>query len=137
MFVPASKVEGPKLFILILFNYLFSNGDAHLKNFSLIETEQGDFKLSPAYDLLNTKIHIEDADFALSDGLLPKSIAKGKIKEQFILLGQKAEIPEKRIAKNLTSHEKEVIQLTNRSYLGDQLKRNFIQLYQTKLKKVS
>ena len=139
-FVPASKVEAPKLFTLILFNYLFSNGDAHLKNFSLIETEQGDFKLSPAYDLLNTKIHIEDADFALSDVLLPKSIAKGKIKEQFILLGQKAEIPEKiisKIFKNLTSHENEVIELTSRSFLSEQLKRNFIQSYQTRLKKIS
>lgn len=70
-YVPAWKVEAPKLYGLILFNYLFSNGDAHLKNFSLIETQQGDFKLSPAYDLLNTKIHIDDTDFALKEGLFP------------------------------------------------------------------
>lgn len=139
-YVPAAKVEAPKLFALILFNYLFSNGDAHLKNFSLIETEQGDFKLSPAYDLLNTKIHIQDDDFALKDGLLPKSLASGKIKEQFILLGEKAEIPEKilaKIFKNLCSHENEVIELTNRSFLSEQLKRNFIQSYQARLKKIS
>jgi serine/threonine-protein kinase HipA len=138
-YVPAAKVEAPKLFKLILFNYLFSNGDAHLKNFSLIETEQGDFKLSPAYDLLNTKIHIADADFALKEGLLPKSIRTGKIKDQFFLLSQKAGIPEKttaKIFKNITSHEKEVIELTNRSFLNEQLKRNFIQSYQTKLKKL-
>jgi len=138
-FVPAWKVEAPKLFTLILFNYLFSNGDAHFKNFSLIETEQGDFKLSPAYDLLNTKIHIDDADFALHEGLLPKSISKGKIKVQFQLLGQKAEIPDKIISKifqNLTSHENEVIEMVNRSFLPDKLKRNYIQNYQRKLKRV-
>ncbi|MGB0982290.1 MAG: type II toxin-antitoxin system HipA family toxin, partial [Winogradskyella sp.] len=51
-FTPAYIVESVKLFKLLLFNYLFSNGDAHFKNFSLIETPLGDYKLSPAYDLL-------------------------------------------------------------------------------------
>lgn len=44
-------------FRIIIFNYLFSNGDAHLKNFSLLETIYGDFALSPAYDLFCTSIH--------------------------------------------------------------------------------
>ena len=54
---------------IIVFNYLFSNGDAHLKNFSLIENKQNGYELSPAYDLLNTKIHVADTDFALRKGL--------------------------------------------------------------------
>jgi len=54
----ASRVELPKLFRRILFCYLFSNGDAHLKNFALYESEQGDMVLSPAYDLLATSVHI-------------------------------------------------------------------------------
>lgn len=54
----ASRVELPKLFRRILFCYVFSNGDAHLKNFSLYESEQGDMVLTPAYDLLATSIHI-------------------------------------------------------------------------------
>ena len=138
-YVPAWKVEAPKLFTLILFNYLFSNGDAHLKNFSFIETQQGDFKLSPAYDLLNTKIHIDDSDFALKDGLLPKSLAQGKILNQFLLLGEKAGIPEKTISKiiqNLTSHEEKIIELINHSFLNEKLKRNYLQGYQGKLKKL-
>ena len=56
-FCPSVIVENPKVFFLILFNYLFSNGDAHLKNFSLLESPQGDYVLTPAYDLLNTHIH--------------------------------------------------------------------------------
>ena len=47
----------PKVFFLILFNYSFSNGDAHLKNFSLFRGPQGDSILTPAYDLLDTAIH--------------------------------------------------------------------------------
>ena len=138
-YVPAWKVETPKLFTLILFNYLFSNGDAHLKNFSLIETQQGDFKLSPAYDLLNTKIHIEDADFALKDGLLPKSNSKGKVIDQLMVLGEKAGMTEKSIIKvlqNLTSKEDQVVDLINKSFLSDKLKRNYLQSYQRRLKKL-
>jgi hypothetical protein len=33
-----------------MFNYLFSNGDAHLKNFSLLESSKGDYFLSPLYE---------------------------------------------------------------------------------------
>ncbi|WP_312351772.1 HipA domain-containing protein [Empedobacter sp.] len=138
-YVPAWKVEAPKLFTLIVFNYLFANGDAHLKNFSLIETQQGDFKLSPAYDLLNTKIHIEDVDFALKEGILPKSISSGKIIDQLMVLGEKAGMTEKSIIKvlqNLTSKEDQVVDLIGRSFLSEKLKRNYLQSYQRRLKKI-
>lgn len=56
-FCPAAAVENPKVFFLILFNYVFANGDAHLKNFSLYRSDQGDYILTPAYDLLNKSVH--------------------------------------------------------------------------------
>ena len=58
-YVSAWRVEIEKYFSLVLFNFLFSNGDAHLKNFSLLESSKGDYLLSPFYDLLNTKFHPE------------------------------------------------------------------------------
>ena len=56
-FCPSATIECPKVFFIILFNYVFANGDAHLKNFSLYESPQGDYILTPAYDLLNTSVH--------------------------------------------------------------------------------
>jgi serine/threonine-protein kinase HipA len=56
----AYSVEAEKLFARIVFNYAFSNGDAHLKNFSLFESEFGDFILTPAYDLLCTSLHFPE-----------------------------------------------------------------------------
>ena len=56
-FCLSAAVENPKVFFIILFNYVFANGDAHLKNFSLFQSPQGDYILTPAYDLLNTMIH--------------------------------------------------------------------------------
>lgn len=69
-YVAAYAIEIEKYFERIVFNYLFSNGDAHLKNFSLQQTPRGDYLLSPAYDLIDTLIHIpNDSFFALEDGL--------------------------------------------------------------------
>jgi len=56
-FCPAAPIEALKLFRQIIFNYLIGNGDAHLKNFSLLESRDGDLLLSPAYDLLSTSVH--------------------------------------------------------------------------------
>ncbi|WP_425236065.1 type II toxin-antitoxin system HipA family toxin [Ulvibacterium sp.] len=137
--VPAYQVEAIKLFKLLLFNYLISNGDAHFKNFSLIETALGDFKLSPAYDLLNSRIHIEDRDFALEDGLLPPDKMSGKVTEQFFKLAELAGISEKqseKAFKTITSHKEKVLDLIELSYLDEKTKRNYAQAYQTRLKKL-
>ena len=135
--LPAWQVEQHKLYLLILFNYLFSNGDAHLKNFSIIETPQGDFKLAPAYDLMNTRIHIEDADFALSEKIYPKS--KGKIAAQFFPLAEEVGMSQalaQKHMKKMTSFSDKVIDLVNKSFLSESLKRNYIQSYQTRLNKL-
>lgn len=65
----AAPVELLKFFRLLVFNYLTSNADAHMKNFSLIEYSEGDVRLSPAYDLLNTDMHLPTGIFALEKGL--------------------------------------------------------------------
>jgi serine/threonine-protein kinase HipA len=139
MYVPAYNIEAPKLFKLIFFNYLFSNGDAHFKNFSLIETPMGDFRLSPAYDLLNSRIHIEDKDFALEDGLLPGTRATGTIKNQLYTLGDLAGIPISQINNifdSLTTQSEKVYELIGASYLNDKIKRNYTQAYKTRLNKL-
>lgn len=84
-YVPAWRVEVEKFFSLVVFNYLFSNGDAHLKNFSLLESTNGDYLLSPAYDLINTKLHVDDTDFALEKGLFADEFQSGQFKKPGIL----------------------------------------------------
>lgn len=49
-YIPAWRIEIEKYFKVVLFNFLFSNGDAHLKNFSVLETSRGDFRLAFDYD---------------------------------------------------------------------------------------
>ena len=124
---------------LNFFNYLFSNGDAHFKNFSLLETAMGDYKLSPAYDLLNSRIHIDDKDFALDDGLLQKNEAGGKINFQFRKLAEKAGISEKvfgSILSLMLSKSDSVKKIIEASFLNQSTKRNYWQSYQGRLKKL-
>ncbi len=137
--LPSYKVESLKLFKWLIFNYLFSNGDAHLKNFSIIETPLGDFKLSPAYDLLNSRLHIEDKDFALDEGLIPASMGQGNIPTQFRILANQTGIPEKqtnRIMALMLSRSDEVKKLTGASFLKERIQRNYFQSYQLRLNKL-
>lgn len=138
--LPAYRFESIKLFKLLLFNYLFSNGDAHFKNFSLLETPMGDYRLSPAYDLLNSRIHIDDYDFALEEGLLPRNMSQGKIIEQFNVLAKKVEIKEKifnDMLKLMLTKSEAVESFVEASFLNQKTKRNYLQSYQARLKKLS
>jgi len=134
------KLEAPKLLKLIIFNYLFSNGDAHFKNFSLLETPMGDYRLSPAYDLLNSRIHIDDKDFALDGGLLPGKIVQGKIRKQFSRLAEISQISEKIFDDLMTmmlSKSDVVEKMTAASFLNDSTKGNYWQSYNRRLKLLS
>ncbi len=138
-YVPAYKVEALKLLKILMFNYLFSNGDAHFKNFSLLETPMGDYRLSPGYDLLNSRIHIKDKDFALDDGLLPKNKAIGKISHEFVLLAELVGISNKAFNGVLTSmlgKADKVEKLIFASFLDEKTKRNYLQAYQGKMKQL-
>lgn len=60
-YVAAYPVALERFFTLVVFNYLVNNGDAHVKNFSLIRNDAtGEYQLTPAYDLLNTRLHLPD-----------------------------------------------------------------------------
>jgi serine/threonine-protein kinase HipA len=58
-YVSAYTIEVEKFYKQLLFDYLIHNGDAHLKNFSLCrDPVQNTYVLTPAYDLLNTRLHL-------------------------------------------------------------------------------
>jgi len=141
-FVPAWRVEIEKYFSLVVFNYLFSNGDAHLKNFALLESSQGDYLLSPAYDLINSRMHINDTDFALDHGLFADGFKSNILKkpghagkEDFMEFAKRIGVIESRVEKILQpflEKQSKVEMLVNRSFLNDQMKRGYLLLYNTK-----
>ncbi len=61
-------IEALRLFRLVLAAWWTGNGDMHLKSFSIVTDASGISRLSPAYDLVCTRLVIEDDDLALSVG---------------------------------------------------------------------
>ena len=145
-YVGAWQIEMEKFYRLVIFNFLFSNGDAHLKNFSLLETANGDYVLSPAYDLMDTRIHVdEEGFFALSDELFKdgywsdcriKNSLHHPCKEDFIQFGEKIGIAEKRVGKLLSPFLKEqagVGNLVKKSFLDQETREQYLNHYQERL----
>lgn len=143
-YIGAYPVALEEFYKQVVFNFLFSNGDAHLKNFSLLETAQGDYVLSPAYDLINTRLHVKDPELALKDGLFkndyytPSFEANGFLAyDDFWEFGSKIGLIKSRLAKILNEFrtpKSEVRDLTERSYLDETCKKLYFDTYQTRLK---
>ena len=137
----AYPVEVEKLFRLIVFNYVFSNGDAHLKNFSLHESPYGDYLLTPAYDLVCTSLHIPnesrtaidlfddfESAFYFQNGFYGA--------EDFLHLAELFGIQHRRAKDILLSFSKEhdsVIDLISRSFLSDDAKSDYRTRYEDRL----
>lgn len=113
-----------------------------MKNFSLLEADTGDYLLSPAYDLLNTHLHVDDTDFALENGLFSdayKSLAWRKNghpgKADFIEFGRRIGVADKRIDKLLqpflTKHQATET-LIHHSFLNEAGKRAYLIQYNTR-----
>ncbi len=133
--LPAWQIEIRKYFQLVVFNYLFSNGDAHLKNFAILETDLGDQRLAPAYDLLDTRLHISDTPLALR--LLRGQDGTGDPRLQdWFEFGRRLGIAEKRIEKLFQPFQKKqegVYQLLERSFLDRSAKNGFEIHYNTRI----
>lgn len=136
------QIDKLRFFELLLFNFVFCNGDAHLKNFSLLEDKSGKFRLSPAYDLLNTLIHVNDSIFALNKGLFSKpkaeyfGVQSAVTGKSFYIFGQSIGLPEKLISKSLdkfTTIHAQTETLIRNSFLPDALKKQYGLMYKSRV----
>ncbi|MGB5977624.1 MAG: HipA domain-containing protein, partial [Cyclobacteriaceae bacterium] len=143
-YIPTYRIEMEKFFHLILFNYVFSNGDAHLKNFSAIQSAQGDYVLTPVYDLLCTRIHSpSESDMALTlfeDRFSTTYEDYGFYTYQdFYEFAHLIGIRESRIKKiiaEFTTPNEVVHFLIDRSFLKDELKTAYRHHYEDKVKRL-
>ena len=120
-----------ELFMRLVFSFVVGNSDMHLKNFSLIETDEASntFVLSPAYDLLPVNVIMpEDTEeFALALNGKKTHIRK---KDFFVFAkgcGISKASAEKMIAK-IISMKPKYIDMCNGSLLPDHLKERFAEL---------
>jgi serine/threonine-protein kinase HipA len=130
--VAAYKVDLERFFKLVAFNYVVHNGDAHIKNFSLIRNEQtGEYNLTPAYDLLNTRLHAPN-ESATALALFKEGFETQSYKinayyayDDFIAFAQRLGLVEsryKRILSTFVSKKEALFSLIDRSALPDECK---------------
>jgi serine/threonine-protein kinase HipA len=143
--IPTYAIELERFFRLILFNYIFSNGDAHVKNFSAMLTDEGDHVLTPAYDLLCTRIHSPgEADMALTlfkDRFTEAYDAQGFYTyDDFLEFGKVLGIKESRVVKIIEAFngkEESVDRLVDASFLSNDLKVIYENTYKDKMTRLS
>jgi serine/threonine-protein kinase HipA len=143
--IPTYAIELERFFRLVLFNYIFSNGDAHVKNFSAIRTDEGDYVLTPAYDLLCTRIHSPgEADMALTlfkDRFTEAYEAHGFYTyDDFLEFGKVLGIKESRVVKIIevfSGKEASIDGLVDASFLGDDIKVIYKNTYKDKMTRMS
>ncbi len=140
------QIEVEKYFRIIIFNYLFSNGDAHLKNFSLYRNEEyGDYLLTKFYDLLNTSIHVPgESDLALGlfkDNFETDAYKAGSkyTKPDFEEFAERIGINQNRFTKiydAMLDKSDQVKEMINASFLRDDLKEVYYESYVRKLERL-
>lgn len=143
-YIPAWMVDMERFFELVVFNYIYANGDAHLKNFSIINKDGG-YRLAPAYDLINTSLHIADDDFALERGL-SEDMEKSDVyirmghpcRTDFERFGIRIGLVGSRIKRILDKYTvipNQTKTLINNSYLNEKMKRTYIRIVDERIKR--
>jgi serine/threonine-protein kinase HipA len=141
-YLPTYKLELIKFFKQLLFNYLIGNGDAHLKNFSVIQRETKEYALSFAYDLLSSSIHIPNEtrtalelfeDYETQSYLVNGFYAY----DDFITFARFVDIDEKiasKIIADFLSLETKTLELLDISFLSNNAKKSYKNLYLDRIK---
>jgi serine/threonine-protein kinase HipA len=122
-------IDAIRFFELTLFSFITGNSDMHLKNFSLIRNEEDEIMLSPAYDLLSTKLLIpKDRE----DLALPLNGKKSNLKKKdFDLFASQLKINEnalRKIYSKFGDSFSEMNKLIDKSFLSKEMKEKYVSL---------
>lgn len=134
--VKSSLIDLRRFFQLVVFNFITLNDDAHLKNFSLLHNGK-EYHLSPAYDLINTSIHLrEPRIFALEKGLFKEGMYLCDTRQvsykDFIEFGRRIGLPEKIVMQELnffTAPNEKADALLRKSFLSPELIKDYLSSY--------
>ena len=143
-YVKAALVDIRRFFRVILFNFVTLNDDAHLKNFSLIE-RNGEYRLAPAYDLINTSLQLRDSRiFALDKGLFKEGMTftdtRTICRSDFEEFGKRIGLPAKVIKQEIdrfTAEQPLVKELLERSFLSSSLQKQYWMAFDYRRKMLS
>jgi len=144
-YLPSYRVEVLKFFKQVLFNYLVGNGDAHLKNFSVVQRTTKDYGLSPAYDLLSSSLHLPNESRTALEFFREYETKSFEANgfyayDDFMALAKCLEIPPKmaeKIVKDFLAKEEITLNLLENSFLSTKAKERYSILFLDRIKALS
>lgn len=116
------------LFEVTIFSFLTGNGDMHLKNFSIIHNENGLITLTPAYDLLSTRLFISEKEDSEELALTLNGKKRKFKKNDFVQFGITCGLSKKQIENSFKKFKKSLSSIDtviNNSFLSSTLKDEF------------
>lgn len=122
---------------MVMFCWLTGNNDMHLKNFSLLSQNSGNYELSPAYDLLNVAIANpnDNEELALTLNGKKSRINRG----DFVEAAGKAGVSEVIVKRLVSNFEKCVpawVQKIDESFLSDEMKDKYVELIYDRIEQI-
>ncbi len=126
-----------ELFERALLNYVLGNGDAHLKNFSLIKEENIGYHLSPAYDIVNSRLVLPDEREEMCLSLQGKNNRFSR--KDFAKLAEHFGLNKKQFANSLArlNDIKPVFEnMIENGFLNEHLKNGFLIIYRKRMKQI-
>ncbi len=120
-------VETKKLFRLLAVTWWTGNGDMHLKNFSLLRGADTRYRMSPAYDLVCTRLVIEGDRLALPIGGGDLDVSR----RQWLDLAKRCELTPRvagQVLHEVSGATEDAVALVDRSFLPAAMKARYVAL---------
>ena len=130
----APMLDVQRYWEVVLFSWITGNSDMHCKNFSLIETGNGEYALAPAYDLLAVLLadpaDTEEMAMSFMVGGAKSGFDRGTFMTAFTQSGIPATVADKMIErmKGYLPRWKELI---GQSFLPDDMKADYCHILRT------
>ena len=126
-----------RLFERALLFFALANGDAHLKNFSLLRREEVGYQFSPAYDIVNSRLVLpgETEDMCLSLQGKRNNISRGdflRLSEHFGLASKQAD----NALERLSSLKSSIEAMIAGSFLEKQLRDRFLKIFEERMERI-
>lgn len=135
-FATNSGLDVIKYYRLVLFSFLTGNNDMHLKNFSLMHTDQG-ILFSPAYDLININLIFpsDKEDLALFLGGRKRKIKRSDFDQLAMSLGI-SDVVRDNIYKDFSKQRIKIPNWINSSFLSDEYKQLYLEIINVKFSQI-
>ena len=135
----APMLDVQRYWEVVLFSWITGNSDMHCKNFSLVDTGNGEYALAPAYDLLAVQLaapeDIEEMALSFTVGGAKSGFDRNTFVTAFTQSGIPATVVDKMIER-IISYKPVWKELVGQSFLPEKMKADYCHLLDCRIEKL-